>query len=335
MYFECIVGNGGGGGGIPLTVNCDSDFAGLTITATDGITTLTQQCPSTSPYTVEFEIPNGGSWDISGTISGIPITETILIQPFEVDLHAYVDLSVDVYSAANDTVSYTGIDGQTHTITTDSSGHATATITIMPSGSSLTFISSVAKDTTDLTSVYSKTITLTSTTSSIYIMPDHSFYWYGYGYSDISALASQVSGSNYVDAPTLNQYTNYYKESLTNSSTMTGDVVFNSRINQSDALNKLIVITKSGSAYSPNQYSSEIKMYLAQSNTGSVLGEETALTGNTVVSQRGSGTSTIGNVKIIATASDSGNISGYPVLEHYTTQNGNNNVEVYALYAEA
>lgn len=332
-WFECTVGKGGES--IPLIVTCASAFAGLTITCSDGTTTLTEQCPSSSPYEITFYLPNDGTWEVSGTISGTSYSESIIVQPYELELKSNIDLSVDFYSAANDTVSYTGIDGETHTITTDSSGHATATITIMPSGSSLTFYSSVAKDTTDLSSVYSKTITLTSTTSSIYIMPDHSFYWYGYGYSDISALASQVSGSNYVDAPALNQFTNYYKESLSHSSTITGDVVFNSRINQSDGLKRLIVITKSGSAYSPNQYSSSIKMYLAQSNTGSVLGEETALTGNTVVQQRGSGTSTIGNVKIIATASDSGNISGYPVLEHYTTGNGNNNVEVYALYAEA
>lgn len=331
-WFRCMVG---GGNALELIVTCSSQFAGKTITCTDGTSTLTATCPSSSPYEITFKLPNYGTWTVSGVISGQTYSESIIVQPYELELKSNIDLSVDVYSAANDTVSYTGLDGQTHTITTDSNGHASAIITIDPNGSTYTFLSSVAKNTTDLSSAYSKTIALTSTTSSIYIMPDHSFYWYGYGYSDISALASQVSGSNNVVAPALNKFTNYYKESLSNSSTATGDVVFNSRINQSDGLKKLIAITKSGSAYSPNQYSSQIDMYLAQSNTGSVLGKETALTGNTVIQQRGSGTSTIGNVKIIATASDSGNISGYPVFEHYTTQNGNNNVEVYALYAEA
>lgn len=266
------------------------------------------------------------------------ITEELTVQDggvYEVILNAISSISVDLYSAANDTVSYTGVDGQTHTVTTDSDGHASTTINILSNGSTLTFTSSVAMDPGDLTSAYTKTINLTPSTTSVYVMPDHSFYWYGYGYSDISALASQVSGSNNVVAPALNKFTNYYKESLSNSNTVTGDIVFNSKINQSDGLKKLIAITKSGSAYSPNQYSSRIHMCLAQSNIGSVLGEETALTGNTVIQQSGSGTSTIGNVKIIATASDSGNISGYPVFEHYTTSNGNNNVEVYALYAEA
>lgn len=66
--FRCTLASGGGA--LVLTVTCDADFAGLTITATDGTTTLTQTCPSTSPYEVEFNLPNSGQWTISGVISG-------------------------------------------------------------------------------------------------------------------------------------------------------------------------------------------------------------------------------------------------------------------------
>lgn len=66
--FRCTLASGGGA--LVLTVTCDADFAGLTITATDGTTTLTQPCPSSSPYEVEFKIPNAGQWTISGVISG-------------------------------------------------------------------------------------------------------------------------------------------------------------------------------------------------------------------------------------------------------------------------
>ncbi len=71
-YFECIVGNGGSStSGIPLIVTCDSQFAGLTITATkSGAATQTATCPSSSPYTVEFELPEDGTWTVSGTFSG-------------------------------------------------------------------------------------------------------------------------------------------------------------------------------------------------------------------------------------------------------------------------
>lgn len=69
-YFHCLIGGGSSGGGYELTVTCDADFAGTTITCTDGVTTLTQTCPSASPYEVVFAIPNGGEWTISGIISG-------------------------------------------------------------------------------------------------------------------------------------------------------------------------------------------------------------------------------------------------------------------------
>lgn len=78
--FRCTLATGGGA--FVLTVTCDADFAGLTITATDGTTTLTQTCPSTSPYTVEFKIPNGGTWTIS---SGTSATSVVI--PSSAELH--------------------------------------------------------------------------------------------------------------------------------------------------------------------------------------------------------------------------------------------------------
>lgn len=78
--FRCTLASGGGA--LVLTVTCDADFAGLTITATDGTTTLTQPCPTTSPYTVEFKIPNGGTWTIS---SGTASTSVVI--PDSIELH--------------------------------------------------------------------------------------------------------------------------------------------------------------------------------------------------------------------------------------------------------
>lgn len=61
--FRCTIASGGEG--LTITVTCDSALAGATITATDGTTTLTKTCPSSSPYEVVFNLPNGGTWTIS------------------------------------------------------------------------------------------------------------------------------------------------------------------------------------------------------------------------------------------------------------------------------
>ena len=177
-YFDCTIGSAGELS-IPLVVTCTANFAGQTITCSDGTTTLTGTCPSASPYEVTFELPNTGTWTVSGTISGQTYSDSILVNEFDAELVDIIDITVDVYSAASDTVSYLGVDNQTHTITTDSTGHASATITIEGHGSSLTFESSVAKDPSNLSNNYTKTIALTSATTSIYVMPDKALYWYG------------------------------------------------------------------------------------------------------------------------------------------------------------
>lgn len=78
-YFECIIGNGGSAEAIPLIVTCADGFAGATITATDGITTLTDVCPMVSPYQVTFKLPNDGTW----TVSGLSESKTVAITPYE------------------------------------------------------------------------------------------------------------------------------------------------------------------------------------------------------------------------------------------------------------
>jgi hypothetical protein len=181
-YFHCLIGGGSSGGGYELTVTCDAAFAGTTITATDGVTTLTQTCPSASPYEVVFEIPNGGDWTISGVVGGHTVSTGVNI-PTSAELIATVQQTVTIYSAKEDTISYTDIDGATQTITF-ASGETSkqVTITIEPSGSSITFTSSVAKNPNNLSQDYSKTFTITTSTTDIYLMPDavKTLYWWGY-----------------------------------------------------------------------------------------------------------------------------------------------------------
>lgn len=89
-YFKCTVGKGGGSGSSELTVTCDSQFAGLTITCTDNTTVLTKTCPSTSPYEVKFDLPNGGIWTVKGTISGVEYSTEVNVD-LNVELHVTPD----------------------------------------------------------------------------------------------------------------------------------------------------------------------------------------------------------------------------------------------------
>lgn len=233
-YFRCSVGSGKND--IPLIVTCSSDFAGTTITCTDGTTTLTNTCPSSSPYEITFKLPNAGTWTVSGTVSGTSYSESILVQDLSIDLLVNVDISVDVYSAANDTVSYTGLDGQTHTITTDSSGHASATITIDAHGSSITFTSNVAKNPDNLSNDYSKSISLTPSTSSIYVMPDGEIvYWYGYRGSNLQDCTS-ANGWSFVYGLTDPTY-NTNSISISNVNDSTSAISKNAQVSASKVAN--------------------------------------------------------------------------------------------------
>lgn len=220
-YFECIIGNGTGTGtGIPLIVTCASAFAGLTITCTDGTTTLTDTCPSSSPYEITFNLPNTGTWTVSGVISGTTYSESVVVDSFDVELKYTIEKTVTVYSAANDTVSYTGLDGATHTITTNSSGVGSATITIDPSGSTFTFKSSVAKNPSSLSSNYTKSITISSSTSSISVCPTGAIFWYGYKAKAMSAHAykSSAESSRTAVTPSVSYGTNSFTVSLNHAS---------------------------------------------------------------------------------------------------------------------
>ena len=81
-YFRCGVAPGHGGDGADLIVTCSQNFAGKTITCTDGNKTYTQQCPSSSPYEVTFESIPTGTWTISGVISGQTFSTTKTITDF-------------------------------------------------------------------------------------------------------------------------------------------------------------------------------------------------------------------------------------------------------------
>lgn len=194
-YFHCLIGGGSSGGGYELTVTCDSQFAGTTITCTDGVTTLTKTCPSASPYEVVFELPNGGDWTISGVVGGSTVSTGVSI-PTSVELIAFIQQTVTIYSATEDTITFTDASGARTEVFESGESSKIVNITIQPGGQSVTFTSSVAKNPNDSTEYYSKTVTVDENTTDVYIMPDNVLYWYGYLGSVDGIEIEAVSNAN-------------------------------------------------------------------------------------------------------------------------------------------
>lgn len=89
--------------------------------------------------------------------------------------------TIDIYSAAVDTIYYMK-NGVAVTVgTTDATGKLTVNKSYLRNGT-YTLYSSVAKDlpNNNTTNPYHKTVTVTDNTSEIYLMPDRTLYWYGY-----------------------------------------------------------------------------------------------------------------------------------------------------------
>ena len=274
-YFECIIGSGGSGTAIPLTVVCSSGFAGGTITCTDGTTTLTGTCPSSSPYILVFDLPNAGTWTVSGDVSGTTYTKSVTVNSYDVDLKNYITKTVTVYSAASDTVSYTGLDGATHTITTNSSGSATASITIKSTGSTFTFTSSVAKNPSDLSSNYTKSITITNSTSTIYVMPTSGskmLYWYGYRGTQLETMS------------TANGWTAMTGYSFVNPTYQTNAVYINADASKQSGIGSIIQldITTAHAVVKVTKNSTYLTARLTKSVQGTSHGGITVNTLNTV-----------------------------------------------------
>ena len=112
----------------------------------------------------------------------------------------YTDITVTLYGAVEDTISFIDAAGISHS-EVFASGQSSKSVTfkINPSGSnSITFTSAVAKDPDNLSNDYTKTVSVTSATTSIYVMPnDNVLYWYGY------------KGSNFEETTTTNGWYNY------------------------------------------------------------------------------------------------------------------------------
>lgn len=192
-----------------INVSFDDAFRGETVTCTLSGTTITKTAPS-SGNSMAFYPPTTGTWVIASGGHSVNAVVSSLATAVSVSLQSTIQQTVTIYSAKEDTISYVDIDGATQTITF-ASGETSkqVAIEIEPSGSSITFTSGVAKDPSDLTADYSKTVTITSNTTEVYLMPDGVtiLYWYGYVSSDLQNVntSNGWSVNNYAFAtPTYN-----------------------------------------------------------------------------------------------------------------------------------
>jgi hypothetical protein len=107
-----------------------------------------------------------------------------------------------MYGAKEDTISFTDETGSKTETFASGQSSKTVSITILPTGNNITFTSTGSKDPSDLSSNYTKTITVTSGTTEVYVMPDNALYWYGYESDDCEELNSANGWSNAATAIT-------------------------------------------------------------------------------------------------------------------------------------
>lgn len=164
-----------------------NDFRGASITCTDGNKTITKTAPNDA-NAMTFYPPNTGNWSISGAAGGVtytaspdPIVVSSLSTAVSANLQTFATINVTLYGAKEDTISFTDAAGVAHTeVFASGQTSKSVTLKILPSGSNITFTSSVAKNPSNLSQNYSKNVSLTQNTTSVYVMPDRAIYWYGW-----------------------------------------------------------------------------------------------------------------------------------------------------------
>lgn len=279
-----------------INVTYADDFKGVSITCTSGGTTITKTAPAAGS-TMVFYPPATGTWAISatynGTVFSVNASVSSLSTPVSATLSYTKTINVTVYSAANDTVSYTDIHGATKTIVTNSSGTKSASIEIMPAGSTITFTSGVAKNPSNLSQAYSKSIALTATTTTVVVMPkalSNMLYWYGYkgsdlkdqttanGWTDIGSTYNPTYSTNYVQlfAEAWSSCSGIYKNTAINSKTIKAIV---EPINNASNVNVSVMLIQ----YTSKSISSSDKFIQVAAGTGVQLVQDTVPSANHIV----------------------------------------------------
>lgn len=175
----------------------DTFFQGKTITISQGGSSSTVTLPLNETEAMLL-VPSKGEYGITYTESGHTYSSSVDVvdsgELYYATLLSVDTINVTLYSATGDTLTYTDADGVQKTAVFDTnSSSKLVTLSIIPSGISITFTSTVALDPNDcvpedaevnagrlLGGYYSRTITVNSQTTEIYVMPDGALYWYGW-----------------------------------------------------------------------------------------------------------------------------------------------------------
>lgn len=210
-----------------INLTFDNEFRGLTITCVRGEKVISKTAPI-SGNTMAFYPPGTGEWIISATYSGTPYSTSATVVSLSTAVSAILQtnttVAVTLYSAVEDTVSFTDSVGAKTVTFASGQSSKSVSVVIPPSGMSITFTSSVAKNPNNLSQYYSKTVSITNATTEVKVMPDGALYWFGYiGNFEEGSSANgwtQQSGSPYT-ASTWN--TNYIQAPSGNTSGQIGN----------------------------------------------------------------------------------------------------------------
>ena len=123
-------------------------------------------------YTVKYS----GCADVPVAISADHILDKASMSATMVKLNS---LSFTVYGAVNDNITIKNSSGTVVANVVFASGQKSKSISIYAEEGNYTFISSIAKDTTNGTSAYAKTVYINHSTSRVNVYPDRAIYWYG------------------------------------------------------------------------------------------------------------------------------------------------------------
>lgn len=129
--------------------------------------------------TVTIEGKRGTAVNFTSVKFGTVITEALLNIDNTISFGVYLNLTVS--GATGDDITITNEDGDiigNVSFETDKT-EGTIELLIPSAGVNYTFTSSIAKDTKNGTSAYSKVVTLNSATTRVNVYPDGSLYWYG------------------------------------------------------------------------------------------------------------------------------------------------------------
>lgn len=187
-----------------INLTFDNEFRGLTVTCANGGTVISKTAPI-SGNTMAFYPPSTGEWIISATYSGVPYSTSATVVSLSTAVSAIlqtnVTVTVTLYSAVEDTVSFTDASGAKTEVFASGQSSKSVSIAIPASGMSITFTSSIAKNPDDLTEYYSKTVSITNATTEVKVMPDNVLYWWG----NKENITSENPASNFTYvAPTWN-----------------------------------------------------------------------------------------------------------------------------------